>query len=103
MQDSRWGLIRVEQRGRITSLDLMVMLLGLELGTDWLESSAAEMDLEILVDNKLTVNHQWTLMTKEANSFLGFIRKSVAGGLREVILPPCATLVRPHLQYFVRI
>ncbi|KAK4824180.1 hypothetical protein QYF61_011477 [Mycteria americana] len=58
-----------------------------ELGTDWLESSPAEMDLEILVDNKLTMNYQCTLMAKEANSILGFIRKNVAGRLREIWAP----------------
>ena len=67
------------------------------LGTDWLESSPAEMDLAILVDSNLTVNHQCTLMTEEASSMLGFIRKSIAGRLWEVILPPYAALVRPHL------
>lgn len=42
-------------------------------------------------------------MAKEANSILGFIRKSIAARLQEVILPPYAALVRPHLQYFVQI
>jgi len=31
MQDSRWGLTRVEQRGRIPSLDLLATLLLLVL------------------------------------------------------------------------
>jgi len=32
MQDSRWGLTRAEQRGRITSLDLLAMLLLMQPG-----------------------------------------------------------------------
>lgn len=55
------------------------------------------------MDSKLTMNHQCTLMAKGANGILAFIRKSVADSLQEVILPPYAALVRPHLQYFAQV
>lgn len=43
------------------------------------ESSLAEMDLEVLVNSKLTM--LYALVAKQANSILGFVRKSIAGRL----------------------
>ena len=59
------------------------------LGVDLLESSSAEKDLRVLVDNRLTMAQQCGLAAKKANGILGCIRRSVASRLREVILPPC--------------
>lgn len=45
------------------------------------ESSLAEMDLEVLVNSKLTMSQLYALVAKQANSILGFVRKSIAGRL----------------------
>ncbi|PKU48864.1 hypothetical protein llap_835 [Limosa lapponica baueri] len=71
------------------------------LGVDPLKSSSAERDLEVLVDNKLTMRQQCALVAK-ASSLLGCIKKSVASRLREVILTLYSALVRPHLEYCVQ-
>jgi len=71
------------------------------LRVDLLESSSVERDLGVLVDNKLTMNQQCTLVAKKTNGILGCIRRSVASRLREVLLPLYSDLVRPHLQYCV--
>jgi len=73
-----------------------------QLGDERIEHSIAEKDLGIQVDGKLDMNQQCALTAHKANCIPGCIKRSVTSRMREVILPLCSALVRPHLEYHVQ-
>ncbi|GAB0205016.1 cAMP-dependent protein kinase inhibitor alpha [Grus japonensis] len=68
------------------------------LGDEGIESSPTEKDLGVLVDEKLDMTQQCALTAQKANHILGCVKRSVTSRSREVILPLCSNVVRPHLD-----
>ncbi|KAK4826183.1 hypothetical protein QYF61_006127 [Mycteria americana] len=73
------------------------------LGHDVIESSPAEKDLGVLMDEKLDMSRQCALTARNANRILGCITRSMASRSRDVILPLYSALVRPHLEYCIQL
>jgi len=73
------------------------------LGREWIESSAEEKELGVLVDEKLNTTWWCVLTAQKAGYILGCIRRRMPSRSRLVILPLYSALLRPHLESCVQL
>jgi len=79
---------------------------GFRLGEELTESSLVEKGCGVLMDEKLNLNQQCVLVAQKANSILDYMKEDriheSGNREREVIVPLCSAIVRPHLEYCVQ-
>ena len=51
---------------------------------------------------RLNMSRQGALAAQKATCILGCIKRSVTSRSREVILPICSAVMRPHLEYCIQ-
>lgn len=89
-------MILLKQRtGRMIGLIIGPMVTRETMGKDVIENSSVEKDLNVMVDEKLSMIWQNALIAQKANGILGCIQRSMASRLKEGILPLYSVLVRP--------
>ena len=72
------------------------------LGEKILETSAAEKDFGVLVDETLNMSQQCELPAQKVNCTPSCIRRGVVSRASEVIVPVYSALLRPHLEHCVQ-
>ena len=73
------------------------------MGNSFLEITEAERDLGVIIDFKMNMGRQCEVTVGRANRTLSCIHRCISSRAREVILPLCATLVRPQLEFCIQL
>ena len=72
------------------------------LDNQWIDSSH-EKDFGVVIDEKVDCSQQCAFTAQKASHIIGCLKQSAASRLREVSLPLCSILMRPHPQYCIQL
>ena len=73
-----------------------------KLEDEKIEHRPVEKGMGILVDGKMDMSQHCALAAQKADYILGCIKRSMASRVKEVMLPLCSVLMKPHLENYVQ-
>ena len=65
-------------------------------------SPLKETDLGLTISANMKVSEQCGIAAAKGNQILGLIRRNIVYKEKELIIPLCKAIVRPHLEYCIQ-
>ncbi|RMC19240.1 hypothetical protein DUI87_03846 [Hirundo rustica rustica] len=74
-----------------------------QAGNEQMESSPAQKDFRVLVEERLDMTEPWALTAQIAKRVLGCIQRSVGSTVRQGTLPLCSALLKFYLEHCIQL
>ena len=73
-----------------------------EMGGTILSKTVKEKDLGVSMNSNMKVSEQCRIAASKGNQVLGMIRRNITYKEKNLIVPLCKAIVRPHLEYCIQ-